>query len=166
MRKPLSFQQCVVINNHKKHEKLVNRLVSTAEPAIVISASGMCQGGRVVNYLKALLSDERTDVIFAGYQAQGTLGRELQSLAKHKETQGAKQGDNRVHINRELINVKAKIHTMSGYSAHADQSDLTRFVAGIGSHLNEIHLIHGDMEPKKTLKQLLVKQNPSTKVIS
>ncbi|MCP3702665.1 MAG: hypothetical protein GY954_06980, partial [Alteromonas sp.] len=130
----------------------------------------MCQGGRVVNYLKALLSDERTDVIFAGYQAQGTLGRELQSLAKHKETQGgnqgAKQGENRVHINRELINVKANIHTMSGYSAHADQSDLARFVAGIGSHLNEIHLIHGDMEPKKTLKQLLVKQNPSTKVVT
>ncbi|SON51017.1 MBL fold metallo-hydrolase [Vibrio tapetis] len=157
-RQPLKFSQCIVIEDHKQHMGLVNRLATSGEPAIVISASGMCQGGRVVNYLKALLPDERTDVIFAGYQAHGTLGRTLQNSAKHAV--------NSVDINGERIPLKAQVHTMYGYSAHADQSDLTKFVAGIGSQVSEIHLIHGDVEPKKTLKQLLVKQNPSTKVIT
>ncbi|MDN3679493.1 MBL fold metallo-hydrolase [Vibrio tapetis subsp. quintayensis] len=157
-RQPLKFSQCTVIQDHKQHMGLVNRLATSGEPAIVISASGMCQGGRVVNYLKALLPDKRTDVIFAGYQAHGTLGRTLQNTTKYVM--------NSVDINGERIPLKAQVHTMSGYSAHADQSDLAKFVAGIGSQVSEIHLIHGDVEPKKTLKQLLVKQNPSTKVIT
>lgn len=57
----------------------MNLLASTDEPAIVTTASSMCEEGGSINYLKALLPDERNDVLFAGYQAQGTLGREIQS---------------------------------------------------------------------------------------
>ncbi len=104
---------------------------STGEPAIVVAASGMCQGGRIMNYLSALLPDKRTDVILAGYQAHGTLGRELQ------------QGEKQVSIDNKLVEVNAQIHGMSGYSAHADKEDLNRFITGISVPPKEVHLIHG-----------------------
>lgn len=138
-RHPLAFEQSITIENHAEHLSLVNRLASTAEPAIVVAASGMCEGGRVVNYLKALLPDKRNDVLFAGYQAEGTLGRDIQSGAKE------------VVIDDERINVQAQIHTMSGYSAHADKTDLIRFVEGISPPPKEIHLIHGEKSAKEEL---------------
>ncbi|WP_045368105.1 MBL fold metallo-hydrolase RNA specificity domain-containing protein [Vibrio campbellii] len=143
-RHPLAFEQCITIENHAEHLRLVNRLASTAEPAIVVAASGMCEGGRVVNYLKALLPDKRNDVLFAGYQADGTLGRDLQSGAKE------------VVIDDERITVQAQVHTMSGYSAHADQRDLLNFVEGIPVAPKEIHLIHGEDKAKKGLNTHLI----------
>nr|QFF90410.1 RNA-metabolising metallo-beta-lactamase family protein [Vibrio parahaemolyticus]QOS17632.1 ribonuclease [Vibrio parahaemolyticus]QOS19105.1 ribonuclease [Vibrio parahaemolyticus]QOS19518.1 ribonuclease [Vibrio parahaemolyticus]QOS20020.1 ribonuclease [Vibrio parahaemolyticus] len=116
----------------------MNRLASTDEPAIVVAASGMCEGGRIVNYLKALLPDGRNDVLFAGYQAQGTLGREIQS------------GSHTVDIDNQPIEANAQIHTISGYSAHADQSDLLKFVIGIPVQPKAVHLIHGEKEAKKS----------------
>lgn len=140
-RHPLGFEQCITIETHAEHMRLVNRLASTSEPAIVVAASGMCEGGRVVNYLEALLPDSRNDVLFAGYQAEGTLGRQIQD------------GANTVEIEGKQIIVKAQIHTISGYSAHADQSDLIRFVEGIHPPPKEVHLIHGERVAKAELYQ-------------
>ncbi|EHY9858022.1 MBL fold metallo-hydrolase [Vibrio parahaemolyticus] len=140
-RHPLGFEQCITIETHAEHMRLVNRLASTSEPAIVVAASGMCEGGRVVNYLEALLPDSRNDVLFAGYQAEGTLGRQIQD------------GANTVEIAGKQIIVKAQIHTISGYSAHADQSDLIRFVEGIHPPPKEVHLIHGESVAKAELYQ-------------
>lgn len=142
-RNPLTFEQCITIDDHRAHKKLVNRLKSTAEPAIVIAASGMCQGGRIMNYLSALLPDKRTDVILAGYQAHGTLGRALQ------------QGEMSVEIDQAHTPVSAQIHTMSGYSAHAGQNDLTRFIEGITPPPKSIHLIHGEPKAQSTFTKLL-----------
>ncbi|MCR9656171.1 MBL fold metallo-hydrolase [Vibrio parahaemolyticus] len=140
-RHPLGFEQCITIETHAEHMRLVNRLASTSEPAIVVAASGMCEGGRVVNYLEALLPDSRNDVLFAGYQAEGTLGRQIQD------------GANTVEIAGKQIIVKAQIHTISGYSAHADQSDLIRFVEGIHPPPKEVYLIHGERVAKAELYQ-------------
>ncbi|EKA7373946.1 MBL fold metallo-hydrolase [Vibrio parahaemolyticus] len=140
-RHPLGFEQCITIETHAEHMRLVNRLASTSEPAIVVAASGMSEGGRVVNYLEALLPDSRNDVLFAGYQAEGTLGRQIQD------------GANTVEIEGKQIIVKAQIHTISGYSAHADQSDLIRFVEGIHPPPKEVHLIHGESVAKAELYQ-------------
>ncbi|TOI75240.1 MBL fold metallo-hydrolase RNA specificity domain-containing protein [Vibrio parahaemolyticus] len=142
-RHPLGFEQCITIETHAEHMRLVNRLASTSEPAIVVAASGMCEGGRVVNYLEALLPDSRNDVLFAGYQAEGTLGRQIQD------------GANTVEIAGKQIILKAQIHTISGYSAHADQSDLIRFVEGINPPPKEVHLIHGEAEAQNTLYKIL-----------
>ncbi|GMQ47874.1 MBL fold metallo-hydrolase [Vibrio sp. 10N] len=138
-QRPLSFDQCIVVESHREHTRLVNRLATSGEPAIVIAASGMCQGGRIVDYLKALLPDERTDVVFCGYQAGGTLGREIQS------------GCASVTIEGRQVDVSAKIHSMSGYSAHADQQDLLKFVAGCQDTLKQVHLIHGEASSQCTL---------------
>lgn len=82
----------------------------------------MCTGGRIVNYLERFLIDKTTDVLFVGYQGRGTLGRDIQ-------TYGPKNGY--VFINNTHININAKIHTISGYSAHADQTGLIKFVTGM-----------------------------------
>ncbi|WGY48443.1 MBL fold metallo-hydrolase [Vibrio sp. ABG19] len=142
-RHPLAFDQCVLIEDHRSHLALVNRLASTGEASIVVAASGMCEGGRIVDYLKALLPDERTDVIFAGFQAQGTLGRALM------------QGDKTVTIDDEEIVVNAQIHVMSGYSAHADQEDLLNFVHGLDDKPKAVHLIHGEQSAREAFAALL-----------
>lgn len=131
-RHPLAFDQCITVEDYRTHMRLVNRLQSTGEPALVVAASGMCQGGRIMDYLKALLPDDRTDVILAGYQAEETLGRALQSGAME------------VEIDQESVQVNAQIHTMSGYSAHADQRDLIKFIEGIEVKPKQVHLIHGE----------------------
>ena len=145
-RHPLAFEQCITVDGHRMHKKIVNRLKSTGEPAIVVAASGMCQGGRIMNYLSALLPDKRTDVILAGYQAHGTLGRELQ------------QGEMQVSIDNKDVEVNTQIHGMSGYSAHADKEDLTRFIAGISVPPKEVHLIHGEPNTQSEFAQELLKQ--------
>ncbi|ROV58495.1 MBL fold metallo-hydrolase [Vibrio ponticus] len=136
-RHPLAFEQCITVDDHRYHLKLVNRLKSTDEASIVVAASGMCQGGRIMDYLKALLPDERTDILLAGYQAQGTLGRAIQS------------GEMLVDIDQEEVEINAQVHTMSGYSAHADQADLLKFIQGIEPKPKIIHLIHGEDESKR-----------------
>lgn len=138
-RHPLAFEQCFTIDSHKEHQVLVNRLKQSGEPAIVVAASGMCAGGRILNYLEALLPDHKTDVILAGYQADGTLGRELQ------------QGSCAVMIGNKSVEVNAKIHTMSGYSAHADQTDLLKFIAGIPTKPQEVRIVHGDAKAQEAL---------------
>ncbi|HGS5133886.1 TPA: MBL fold metallo-hydrolase RNA specificity domain-containing protein [Vibrio parahaemolyticus] len=143
-RHPLAFDQCIMVESHTDHLKLVNRLASTAEAAIVVAASGMCEGGRVVNYLEALLPDERNDVLFAGYQAEGTLGRRIQDEAES------------VLIEGKRVKVKAQVHTMSGYSAHADMNDLIQFVTAIPTPPKEVHLIHGEEDSKKALYHQLI----------
>lgn len=146
-RHPLSFEQLITIDSHQAHQKLVNRLASTNEPAIVVAASGMCNGGRIMNYLQALLPHRQTDVILPGYQANGTLGRQLQN------------GEISVVISGETIKVNAHIHTMSGYSAHADQDDLIAFIQGIPTPPKTIFLIHGEPKTKQKFKEQLQKIN-------
>ncbi|MGF1708917.1 MBL fold metallo-hydrolase RNA specificity domain-containing protein [Enterovibrio baiacu] len=152
-RHPLAFEQCITINTHRDHIGLVNRLKQTGEPAIVIAASGMCNGGRVLNYLKALLPDKRTDVILAGYQARGTLGRNIQ------------RGDKHVNIDGENIAINAHIHTMSGYSAHADRDDLLAFIDGIKNMPKEIRIVHGDKEAQEALGEVIEEGGLAEKVV-
>ncbi|WP_330961905.1 MBL fold metallo-hydrolase [Photobacterium sp. 53610] len=152
-RHPLDFDQCTQIDEHSDHIGLVNRLKASGEPAVIVAASGMCTGGRIMSYLEALLPDPRTDLLLIGYQARGTLGRELQNGAKA------------VMIHNSRIEVKARVHTMTGYSAHADQNDLVRFVRGIEQGPNEIRLVHGDRPAQEALAKRLRKIKPDAKVI-
>ncbi|HQZ01406.1 MAG TPA: MBL fold metallo-hydrolase [Thauera sp.] len=134
-REPLSYDQLIAIDSHDAHLATVHRLARSAEPAIVIAASGMCAGGRVVNYLKAMLGDARHNVLFAGYQARGTPGHAIQSY-------GPRGGY--VEFDGERITIRAGIHTLSGYSAHADRDDLTRFITRMRHLPGEVRLVHGE----------------------
>ncbi|MFO8004803.1 MBL fold metallo-hydrolase, partial [Thioalkalivibrio sp.] len=77
-RHPLAFENLYTVDSHEEHLQTVDYLARTGRPAVVIAASGMAAGGRVVNYLKRMLGDERHDVLFVGYQAEGTPGRAIQ----------------------------------------------------------------------------------------
>lgn len=155
-RHPLACEQLITVDSHKTHLKLVNYLKSSGRPAIVIAASGMCAGGRIVNYLKELLSDPRTDVLFVGYQAQGTPGRDIQ---KYGPAGGY------VILDGERIDIQAGVYTISGYSAHADQKDLVNFVKRMQHKPKEIRIVHGDKEAKQVLRAELQLLCPQAEII-
>lgn len=155
-RHPLSFEQLITIENHAQHMKLVQHLKQSGRPAVVIAASGMCAGGRMQNYLEALLPDKRTDVIFAGYQAQGTPGRDIQKY-------GPRGGY--VMLDKKRVDIKAGVYTISGYSAHADQGNLIHFVKGIHKQPHEIRIVHGDDKAKAALAMQLKKVVPQARIL-
>ncbi len=103
-------------------------------------------GGRIVNYLKALLGDQRSDVLFVGYQAHDTPGRDIQQYGP---------GHGYVTLDKKRYDIKAGIHTISGYSAHADQNNLVNFVKRIRHKPKEVYLVHGDTDAKGVLKNIL-----------
>ena len=107
----------------------------------------MCAGGRVVNYLKAMLGDKRNDVLFVGYQAKGTPGRDILNY-------GPQGGW--VELDGERYDIRARIHQVSGYSAHAGQSDLVRFVSSIEPPPSEIRIVHGDAGAKQSLESQFI----------
>jgi metallo-beta-lactamase family protein len=143
-RHPLSFEQLTVINSHEDHLNAVDYLTRSHRPCVVLAGSGMCAGGRVVNYLKAMLGDKRNDVLFVGYQAAGTPGRDIL-------TYGPRGGW--VELDDERYDIRARIHQVGGYSAHAGQSDLVGFVSGIPVPPREIRIVHGDSGAKRALKR-------------
>ncbi|OUS25345.1 MBL fold hydrolase [Thalassotalea sp. 42_200_T64] len=157
-RHPLSFEQLYTVGSHQEHQSVISYLKQKQKPAIIIAASGMCTGGRMVNYLQSFLSDKTTDVLFVGYQAKGTLGRQIQQNKPRYKTPY-------VFINHNKVAINAGIHTLSGYSAHADQSDLLSFIKGMRKKPNNIRIVHGDSEAKSAL-QLKIKQlYPDIKVL-
>lgn len=102
----------------------------------------MCSGGRIVNYLKAMLGDPRHDVLFVGYQAAGTPGRAIQRY-------GPRGGY--VDLDGRRITIKAGVHTIGGYSAHADQKNLIGFIRRMRVRPKEVRLVHGDESAKQSL---------------
>lgn len=145
-RHPLSFEQLTTIDSHTDHEQAVAYLQKSGRPCVVIAASGMCSGGRIVNYLKALIGDRRTDVLFVGYQAAGTPGRDIQVY-------GPRGGY--VVLDGKRYDIRARIHTIGGYSAHADQQNLINFVRRIRHRPHTVRLVHGDTDAKQALSQRL-----------
>ena len=154
-RHPLAFDQLMTIDSHKEHQKMVKFLKETGQGAVVIAASGMCAGGRVVNYLKALLDDPRSDVIFVGYQAEGTPGRDL---LRYGPKNNPHEGPGWVRLDGQRYEIHAQIHEIDGYSAHADQKGLVNFVANIDPLPREVRLVHGDDEAKVVLKSVLERE--------
>ncbi|WP_201356409.1 MBL fold metallo-hydrolase [Amphritea japonica] len=160
-RHPLSFDQLITIDSHADHLKLVNYLKSSGRPAIVIAASGMCAGGRIVNYLTELLPDPRTDVLFVGYQAKGTPGRDIQKYGAEKY----RVSGGYVYLDNQKIDIKAQVHSISGYSAHADQKDLINFVKRMGHKPKEIRIVHGDNDAKRILKTEMQEICPAAEIL-
>ncbi len=145
-RAPLGFSQLIKIDTHARHLQTLNYLVSTARPAIVIASSGMCTGGRIVNYLKAMLGDRRHNVLFVGYQAKGTPGAAIQEHGP---------GGGYVELDRERFDIQAGVSTVRGYSAHADQAQLVQFVTGMQHWPAQIRLVHGEAGAKKSLGHVI-----------
>ena len=142
-RTPLAFEQLLTIDSHQDHLLTVDYLRRKARPCIVIAASGMCSGGRIVNYLKALLGDSRTDILFSGYQAVGTPGRAIQQYGP--------QGGY-VILDNNRYDIRARVHTISGYSAHADQRNLVNFIKRMRIKPQRVRLVHGEEVAQRPLR--------------
>ena len=108
------------------------RLNDLDGPAIVISASGMATGGRILHHLKLRLPDPRNTVLFVGYQAEGTKGRRLVD------------GDGEVKIHGRWIPVRARVEQLSGLSAHADASELLLWLKRRERDPSTVCLVHGE----------------------
>lgn len=141
-RNPLSFRNLITVDSHQAHLAMVNRLTQTGRPAIVIAGNGMCSSGRIVNYLKAMLGDERHDVLFVGYQAEGSTGRQIQRF-------GPRGGF--VEIDGQRYAIRAQVHTIGGYSAHADQQGLLGFVTRMRSWPSQVRIVHGESSASANL---------------
>jgi metallo-beta-lactamase family protein len=120
------------------------------EPCIIVSASGMCEGGRVVHHLKFALGDSRNTVLFVGFQGEGTLGRRL------------RDGVENVNVYGEPVRVRAEIVALDGFSAHADQHEILDWVAKLNPQPRTIFLVHGEIGPMETLAGLLRARTPAT----
>ena len=117
------------------------------EPKVIISASGMCEAGRIRHHLKHNLWDARNSIIFVGYQAEGTLGR------------GIIDGEKEVTLFGENVQVNAQIHNLEGFSGHADMDGLLGWLKGFQKGPKQLFLVHGEPDVKiefaKTVKEQL-----------
>jgi metallo-beta-lactamase family protein len=123
---PFDFKGLYAVNRYQDHQKLLH----IDGPAIIIAGSGMCTGGRIVDHLKHGLDDPANDIFFVGYQAKGTPGRKM--------------------IEKK-IPVRATIHTLTAYSAHADQRMLVDWVQSMPQPPKEIRLVHGEENARRAL---------------
>lgn len=112
-------------------------------PCAILAGSGMCNGGRILHHLKFNLPNPSTQVLIVGYQGYGSLGRLLVD------------GEKQVKIYGETVQVNAKIHTLNGFSAHAGQSDLLKWLSSLEKAKPKVVLTHGeDLEREALASQI------------
>lgn len=124
------------------------RLNDFKSPCMIISASGMCESGRVLHHLKNSVSNERNTVLIVGYQAPETLGRRL---VEAKDAAGSF-----VRIFGDVHPVKSKIYVLNSFSAHADRNELIDYFSKFDkSQLEQVWLVHGDYDQQQALQSAL-----------
>jgi metallo-beta-lactamase family protein len=142
---PLDFERLYGIGDHRAHRGLLEM----EGPAVIIAGSGMCTGGRIVDHLRSGIEDGRNDVLFVGYQAKGTPGRDLVECGR--------RGGGSVWIGGERLPVKARVHELGGYSAHADQRELVEWAEAIRP--GRVKLVHGEAGAREALREKMYGTN-------
>lgn len=147
---PLEFEGLVFTQSPEDSAR-INKI---QDGALVISASGMCEAGRIKHHLKHNLWRKECSIVFVGYQAEGTLGRAIV------------EGSKKVRIFGEEIAVNAEIHVLQGLSGHADRSGLLEWARGFKTPPKEFLLVHGDKEARNSFKDLLEANGFKARVIN
>ena len=128
--RPFSFPRLSYVTDTKDSMKLND----ARGPVIIISASGMCEGGRILHHLKRTVEDSRNVILIVGYQAEHTLGRRL----VEKET--------RVRIFGDEFNVRARVETINALSAHADRNEMRAYYEEMDGAVDKAFVVHGEAE--------------------
>ncbi|HEY0857191.1 MAG TPA: MBL fold metallo-hydrolase [Albitalea sp.] len=142
----LSADECrilfngVKIVNTEEDSRALNRL---NYPSIIVAASGMATGGRVVHHLKAFAPDARNAIVFAGFQAAGTRGGAMVRDASE------------IKIHGEWIPVRAEVSTLDSFSAHADRNDLLSWIGALPRPPQHVYVTHGEPEAADSLRQAI-----------
>ena len=119
------------------------RLNSLVGPAVIISASGMCESGRILHHLKNHIGNHRNLMLFVGYQANHTLGRRL------------KEGQKVVKIFGREVERNAGVETLEGYSAHADRDELRQWIRQLGGPVQRAFVVHGEPDAAEAMAKML-----------
>lgn len=127
-------------------KNLGSKRKKSLEPSIIISASGMATGGRVLYHLKECLPDPRSTIVFVGFQAEGTRGRRLL------------EGEKEIKIHGEMIPVEAEIASISNLSAHADYQETLRWLSEFRTPPKKVFVTHGEPNAAKALKEKIVEK--------
>jgi len=138
-RSPLSSHRVELVRTVEGSRALNER----SGPMIVIAGSGMATGGRVLHHLHRRLPDEASTVLLCGYQAAGTRGRALEDGAKT------------IRLHGQDVAVRARVERLDGFSAHADRTDLLRWLRGFKSAPREVYLVHGEPDASAGLADLI-----------
>ncbi|MPM37758.1 Ribonuclease [bioreactor metagenome] len=138
---PLEFEN-LHFTQSVEESKILN---ASKEPKIIISASGMCEAGRIKHHLKHHLWKKESSIVFVGYQAEGTLGRKLVDGEKYVKVLG------------EEIRVNAQIHNVQGFSGHADKNALLEWLRGFSDKPKKVFLVHGEAESKLSFAEEIEK---------
>jgi metallo-beta-lactamase family protein len=136
---PLAFPE-IIYTQTTEESKAINE---DTRPGIIVSSSGMCEAGRIQHHLKHHLWREDSHIVIIGYQAEGTIGRRI--------VDGAKT----VRLFGEEIAVKAHIHTLGGFSAHADQKGLLEWLSHLNNPELEVFVNHGEEKISMELSELI-----------
>lgn len=146
---PLDFPNLEFTRSSEESQNLN----TNPEPKVIISASGMCEAGRIRHHLKHNLWNKKNSIVFVGYQAEGTLGRSLL------------EGEKTVTLFGEEIAVNAEIHNLEGFSGHADQNGLFSWIASFEKKPKQVFLVHGEEESKEDFAKLINEKLGYTPVV-
>jgi metallo-beta-lactamase family protein len=135
---PIDFNHLYSVERHTDHLKLLEY----PGPAIIVAGSGMCTGGRIIEHLKNGIDNPKNDILFVGYQAKGTPGRQILEQVRKQESN--------VILDDETYPVRATVYQLTGYSAHADRQELLDWAKAINPR--HIKLVHGEPMAQKALK--------------
>jgi metallo-beta-lactamase family protein len=136
---PFGGEQCHYVRSVQASKRL-NHLDKSA---VLISASGMCEAGRILHHLLNNVENPKNTILFTGYQAQGTLGRRIV------------EGEKRIKIFGDLYQMNAEVIKLDTFSAHADETDLLAYVAGINPKPKKIFLVHGEQHAREAFQAKL-----------
>lgn len=128
-------------------------LNSRTGPAVIVAASGMVEAGRVLHHLKNHGGDHRNVVLFVGYQAEHTLGRRILD------------GNQTIRVFGEMMELRAEVERIDGYSAHADRNELREWVRRLGGPIRRAFIVHGETEAAQAMAQLLQEEGVEKVVI-
>ena len=134
------------------------------KPHIVLSASGMCEAGRVLHHLRYKIHNEKNTVLMVGYQAQNTLGRRILDMGLKYANAGRKGKPPVVRIFGKEYPLKAHVIKLGGFSAHADKKEMLRFLNESNLKIKKIALVHGEEDQILSFAKFLKKEGFSVVV--
>jgi metallo-beta-lactamase family protein len=143
---PLFDHQLVTYTRSVEDSKRLNTLQG---PAIIISASGMVEAGRILHHIKNHGGDHRNCILFVGFQAEHTLGRRI------------KDGDRKVRIYGDEVELRAEVEVIDGYSAHAGRNELIAWIKALGGPIKRAFAVHGEPESLAEMANLLTQAGVS-----